>query len=352
MLIYIIYVDWDAVRRKLDSMSKEELQKYINEKGNRRKKDLYDVCIFQTTDAMRTKVLADSMERQFELAKDRQDQFNKRLESYNTEKVQAVDRIDECERNIEAKKAELQECEKDDPTSHKAKAATAREQIDEKMIKNINKIFETESPVNLVNGLESLVGLLRNVRKANNIDVELFFKEHLKLVNNLKRKESTNLTYSNVKLHHDELVALFEEFKKPLSEQPEPVQDEKNPKAARRKKIDIQPFAPLIEWGVEFSTAAEMELRKETLEKEIEKLEAEKEKCNLKIQRIDAVSDDIAAENMAEYYESQVKTLMENSAEISMIASTDQSQAVDYQKKLHGFEKKYFDKLLEAVRNQ
>jgi len=46
MLIYIIYVDWDAVRRKLDSMSKEELQKYINEKGNRRKKDLYDVCIF------------------------------------------------------------------------------------------------------------------------------------------------------------------------------------------------------------------------------------------------------------------------------------------------------------------
>ena len=110
------------------------------------------------------------------------------------------------------------------------------------------------------------------------------------------------------------------------------------------------PFLPLIEWGVEFSTAAEMELKKENLEKAIAQLEKDKERANLKIARLEAVSDDIANERMAEYYESQVKSLMDRSAQIGMVASTDQSQAVDYQKKLHGFEKKYFDKLLEAVR--
>ena len=151
------------------------------------------------------------------------------------------------------------------------------------MVKQLNKIFESESPVNLVNGLESLVGLLRNVRQANNIDVELFFMDHQKFYNKLKRMESTGLNYSVVKQHHDELVNILPEFRKPIDQQPEPIQDEKNPKAVKRKKVDIQPFASLIEWGVEFSTAAEMELRKSNLEKEIEKLEKIKEKCNLKI---------------------------------------------------------------------
>ena len=55
---------------------------------------------------------------------------------------------------------------------------------------------------------------------------------------------------------------------------------------------------------------------------------------------------------MAEYYESQVKSLTERKLAVDKIAVTDQEQAVDYQKKLHGFEKIYFDKLLEAVKAQ
>ena len=55
--------------------------------------------------------------------------------------------------------------------------------IDEKMIKAINLIFETEQPAALVKGLEALVGLLRDSKKATNIDVELFFKEFSKLHN-------------------------------------------------------------------------------------------------------------------------------------------------------------------------
>lgn len=53
---------------------------------------------------------------------------------------------------------------------------------------------------------------------------------------------------------------------------------------------------------------------------------------------------------MAEYYESQVKSLTLRKLSIDKLAVQDQEQAVEYQKKLHAFEKAYFDKLLAAVR--
>lgn len=95
-----------------------------------------------------------------------------------------------------------------------------------------------------------------------------------------------------------------------------------------------------------------MELRKETLEADIQRLQKDRKKCELAIERNNAVSQDIADENMAQYYENQVATLTERKFKVDEIAVTDQGQAVDYQKKLHGFEKLYFDKLLEAVKNQ
>ena len=54
---------------------------------------------------------------------------------------------------------------------------------------------------------------------------------------------------------------------------------------------------------------------------------------------------------MAQYYENQVKSITDRKLEVDKLAVTDQEQAVEYQKKLHGFEKLYFDKLLELVKN-
>ena len=49
---------------------------------------------------------------------------------------------------------------------------------------------------------------------------------------------------------------------------------------------------------------------------------------------------------MAEHYDSQVASLKNRKVEIDKLQVIDQDQAVMYQKKLHAFEKGYFDKLL------
>lgn len=81
----------------------DQLKKFIEDKGNQRKKDLYNTCIFQTTDATKTRVLADSLDAQLERARERQDRFNRRLELYNNEKTEAVDKITQCEKQIAEK---------------------------------------------------------------------------------------------------------------------------------------------------------------------------------------------------------------------------------------------------------
>ena len=92
------HVDVEAVRAKLMELDLDQLKKFIEDKGNARKKDLYNTCIFQTTDATKTKVLADSLDVQLDRARERQDRFNRRLDHYNDELTEAVDRITHCEK--------------------------------------------------------------------------------------------------------------------------------------------------------------------------------------------------------------------------------------------------------------
>jgi len=57
--------------------------------------------------------------------------------------------------------------------------------------------------------MEAFVGLLRNCSQANNVDVELFFKDAKKLSNKLKRMESHGLKWAHVKKHKEELEAIL-----------------------------------------------------------------------------------------------------------------------------------------------
>ena len=175
----------------------------------------------------------------------------------------------------------------------------------ENICKSINDIFETEAPADMVTGLEALVGILRNCKQATNVDLELFFADPQKLANKLKRMESHGLKYENVKKHKETMEGVLAAFK---------VEGVRTNKA--KKEFNLLPFAPLIEWGVAFGTAAEIELRKEALEEDIAKLVKQRDQCELALQRNEAISRDITAENMAEYYEGQVKSLTDRKLKI------------------------------------
>lgn len=59
---------------------------------------------------------------------------------------------------------------------------TIAERITPKMVKEMNKYFETKGNFKLVKMMEILIGGLRYVEKATNVDVELYLKKHESLI--------------------------------------------------------------------------------------------------------------------------------------------------------------------------
>ena len=327
-------------------MDLDALKKFIEDKGNQRKKDLYDACIFQTLDAEKTKILSDKIQKELDLARGRDEAFKESLVKYENEKEEAAKTIEESKAAIQAKEDELAS-NSDDPAPYLAKAKEIYETLAdsknkkgnmEAIVKLVNETLNNHSPGMLVVGLEHFVALLRNSRSANNVDVELFFKDAQKLTTKLRRMEASTLKYDNVKIHRDELASVKGEF----ADNPRPAKDE----------VNLGPFAPLIEWGVQFATGAEMILKVEKTKQDIRDLEEAVKTAELVIKRNETILEDIEEAKMGEYYSNQVINLEERKLIIDKIKLQDQEQAVDYQKKLFNFEKVYFEKLLELVKNQ
>lgn len=112
----------------------------------------------------------------------------------------------------------------------------------------INEILEVASPDGLVRGLEELVGILRGVQKADNVDVELFFKDPVKLLTKLRRMKAergSNIDY--VKAHLEELREIRAQY---FSKDEMTVE---NPKRKGEKQFNIYPFRHFIDWGIEYS---------------------------------------------------------------------------------------------------
>ena len=102
---------------------------FVKDKGNARKKDLLEICKFQTGDAENTKKLVMDIEAQIDLARDQNTEFTERLDKYNTEKEEAEQNIGKFEEEIAAKEAE-REKSTEDPAPHRAKAEEHRANIE------------------------------------------------------------------------------------------------------------------------------------------------------------------------------------------------------------------------------
>lgn len=157
----------------------------------------------------------------------------------------------------------------DDPKPHLERAKEIYESLADKtnksgnmesIVKKVNALLVNNSPGDLVVGLEHFVAILRNSRSASNVDVELFFLDHKKLTTKLRRMEPNQLKYENVQIHRDEIATIIGKFQ----DNPRPAKDE----------VNLGPFKPLIEWGLEFATAAEMMLKVEKTNQDIAKLQS------------------------------------------------------------------------------
>lgn len=76
------------------------------------------------------------------------------------------------------------------------------------MVTKINKILEKDGPVVLVRGLEAVVALMRNVEKATNIDVELYFRDFKKLQLKMQRMDPLAVDLEIAKSKKKELLEI------------------------------------------------------------------------------------------------------------------------------------------------
>lgn len=79
--------------------------------------------------------------------------------------------------------------------------AIAKNEVNEKLVNQVNSLLEEESPALFVAFIENMVAMLRNRTAANNVDVELYFADWRKLQRKMMKHEATGYTveYINAK---------------------------------------------------------------------------------------------------------------------------------------------------------
>lgn len=70
--------------------------------------------------------------------------------------------------------------------------------FNKKNTEKLDKYFENERTESLVEGIELFVASLRCVKKASNVDVELYLKDHTKLIWKMKQAKCDTAVYDNV----------------------------------------------------------------------------------------------------------------------------------------------------------
>ena len=110
------------IEAKLEGMDLDALKKFIEDKGNGRKKDLYDACIFQTKDAEKTKLLSDKIQRELDAARAREEKFAGSQDKYDSEITESQATIEECDKAFDELRASKKSSDSAESGPHLAKA--------------------------------------------------------------------------------------------------------------------------------------------------------------------------------------------------------------------------------------
>lgn len=84
-------------------------------------------------------------------------------------------------------------------SQQRTKCADLAEHLTKAMVEKINRILYSDTPVELTDGLEPFVAILRNKMDATNVDVEIFFSKHENLQAKMKRLEMRDMNLDVIK---------------------------------------------------------------------------------------------------------------------------------------------------------
>lgn len=149
------------------------------------------------------------------------------------------------------------------------KMRDAETQLSKESIKKINKLLENESPEPLVKVLEHFVALLRNKPNSQPVDVELFMKDHAKLLAKMLRTQTNSCSLSIVRPAKEVISQYAAAFDNQI-----------------QGEAKLDEFKVFVEWSLNFCDAAEIDLKKDDIANSIRLLRKEKEDAEREIQNI------------------------------------------------------------------
>lgn len=144
------------------------------------------------------------------------------------------------------------------------------------MISRINQLFDADSPEGLVQGLEALVGVLRNNEYANNVDVELFFKSEDKLISKLRRMEMREADKNVV----TSKLAMLKEAKAKMQ-------------ADTTGKAKTCQYLPLINWGISFCEGGIVDTELKDLEQKVAAAKVAHEEAKHRLMTTQRLNNDL-----------------------------------------------------------
>ena len=186
--------------------------------------------------------------------------------------------------------------------------------VTEKQVANLNKIFESKSPSSLVDGMQAFVALLRNNNFTQSVDVELFFKDSEKLKRKMQRVKTTDVDLGLAVAKLEELEKLRSKF-----EDAGPDETEDN--------VDLSEFACFVNWSINYCQAAKIDLRVQATQAEVAELEARKEKLDTLSSRFRTMNTHTEQLGFASFFDRAASNVQTRSAFLEGVTETDRNQA-------------------------
>jgi len=313
----------------LQNLSRDQLIDFIKSKGNERKNKFFRLTEFQTRDATTSKDLVKELESEVRSREEALEEKRNALANYGSENVEIEEAISVLQADINRSRQDLAGKKSGIDALHK-RYESLTHQITPEMIHRLNQIFENDVPQVLINVMESFIGLLRNVKKANNVDVELYLKSYEKLILKLGR------------------IAPQEVGKDVLTHQKKAMSNYRS----QLQSSSFSDYGVFADWTISFADYALQMHDITNVENFISEKESEVRVRAMRKERNQTLKSTLEGEGVVDFYRQQVDELHDRIRKVEEIADNDEHQSTTCQQTYHRFEKKYFEdvtKLIQGV---
>ena len=206
--------------------------------------------------------------------------------------------------------------------------------FNKKNTEKLDKYFENERTESLVEGVELFVASLRCAKKASNVDVELYLKDHTKLIWKMKQANCEKAVFENVKEIQERLEKIMKDVFKNRSHE--------------HNKI-CQEYTHFIEWAIQFCKYGLQFLKMDYEVKKIAGLQSQKQLLMDEKHLITSINDQFKTLGLDEFYSKTVTNMRKRIEMLNNIQETDYNQALKLQQQNFGFEKNYFKTFIQNI---